>query len=87
MADTLHPVTQGLASFDITDELWHKMPLQPDIQVLCRAFSAPEHKGTGQWEPVALITRFGKAAAFTAFSVMMFRLCHRRVGKSHVARH
>jgi len=64
MADTLHPVTQGMASFDITDELWHKMALQPDIQVLCRAFSAPEHKGTGQWEPVALITRFGQGRCF-----------------------
>ncbi|NLP10300.1 ThuA domain-containing protein [bacterium] len=64
MADTLHPVTQGLAAFDITDELWHHMALQPDIHVLCRAFSAPEHKGSGQYEPVALVTHFGKGRCF-----------------------
>jgi len=64
MADSTHPVTNGMGPFMITDELWHKMALQPNIQVLCRAFSSPEYKGSGQWEPVALVTHFGKGRCF-----------------------
>jgi uncharacterized protein len=64
MADSLHPITQGLKPFTITDELWHRMELQPDAHILCRAFSALENKGSGQWEPVALVTRFGKGRCF-----------------------
>lgn len=39
-----HPVTQGMAPFDVTDELYTCLDGNPDIQVLCAATSVVDHK-------------------------------------------
>ena len=64
LADTNHPITRGLTNFVTTDELWHRTALQPEIEILATAFSAPEWKGTGKDEPVAFTTRFGQGRCF-----------------------
>jgi type 1 glutamine amidotransferase/HEAT repeat protein len=50
-----HPVTQGLAPFTTTDELWLKVGLQPDAAVLA----------TADAQPVALATALGQGRGFT----------------------
>ena len=62
--DVPHPITQGLAPFKITDELWHRMVAQPDKQILATAFSAPEQGGSGNDEPMVMVTQFGKGRGF-----------------------
>jgi len=64
VSDPDHPVTRGVADFDITDELWHRVDIPPTAHVLCTAFSALETGGTGQNEPVALASRFGAGRSF-----------------------
>ena len=59
-----HPITRGVASFETTDELWHRMVLQPAPTILATAFSAPDQKGTGNDEPMILVTEFGKGRCF-----------------------
>ena len=59
-----HPITRGLTNFLTTDELWHRTGLQTNIQILATAHSAPEKQGTGQDEPVALVTQFGRGRGF-----------------------
>lgn len=60
-----HPIVRGLAPFRTTDELWHRMVLQPEMTVLATAFSAPDMKGTGKDEPMVIVTQFGKGRGFT----------------------
>lgn len=64
IADPDHPVTHGMQNFAIKDELWHRMKAQPNIHVLAKAFSSKESSGTGEWEPVAICTEFGKGRGF-----------------------
>ncbi|MBT4821143.1 MAG: hypothetical protein HN742_40140 [Lentisphaerae bacterium] len=59
-----HPITEGLTSFHTTDELWHRMAVTGEPTALATAFSAEEKRGSGQDEPVARITRFGKGRCF-----------------------
>ena len=59
-----HPVTEGIDTFNIVDELWHKMAKQPNIKVLATAFSSKEKGGSGDNEPVVMITKFGKGRCF-----------------------
>ncbi|HOX38143.1 MAG TPA: HEAT repeat domain-containing protein [Candidatus Brocadiia bacterium] len=60
ISDANHPVTRGLRDFWITDELWHRVPVQPAANVLCAALSYADKGGTGNLEPVLLTTSFGK---------------------------
>ena len=62
--DPNHPIVRGLAPFQTTDELWHRMVVQPDKTVIATAFSALDKKGTGNDEPMAMITQFGKGRCF-----------------------
>jgi type 1 glutamine amidotransferase/HEAT repeat protein len=62
--DVPHPITRGLSGFVTTDELWHKMSKQPGIQVLAEAYSDKEKGGTGEYEPVVYVTRFGAGRSF-----------------------
>jgi len=62
--DPQHPITQGLAPFKITDELWHRMDAQSDKKILATAFSAPEKGGSGNDEPMVMSTQFGKGRCF-----------------------
>jgi len=50
-----HPITDGLQPFTTTDELWQKPGVEPTATVLA----------TGEDEPVALTTSFGKGHGFT----------------------
>jgi HEAT repeat protein/type 1 glutamine amidotransferase len=59
-----HAITRGMPDFWIRDELWHRMPLRPGAEVVCRAFSAKEKRGTGAMEPVVLTTRMGAGRGF-----------------------
>jgi type 1 glutamine amidotransferase len=59
-----HPITQGLAPFKIKDELWHRMVAQPDKKILATAFSAREHGGSSNDEPMVMVTQFGKGRCF-----------------------
>lgn len=61
---TQHPITRGLTNFVTTDELWAHTQLQPNIEILATAFSAPEWKGSGRDEPVAFTTTFGSGRSF-----------------------
>jgi uncharacterized protein len=54
-AEPDHPVTRGVAPFRTTDELWVRPGLDPRVQILA----------TGDDQPVALCTRFGKGRGFT----------------------
>ncbi|MBL7190042.1 MAG: PmoA family protein, partial [Phycisphaerae bacterium] len=62
--DKTHPITAGMPDFDLRDELWHRMGVQPNIHVLCEAFSSKEKGGSGLLEPVAICTQFGKGRCF-----------------------
>ncbi|HPM84464.1 MAG TPA: ThuA domain-containing protein [Candidatus Anammoximicrobium sp.] len=50
-----HPITRGVQPFDTTDELWQKPGVHPAATVLA----------TGDDQPVALVTEFGKGRGFT----------------------
>jgi len=63
-----HPITKGLQSFYIKDELWHKTKLQEKIEILASAYSAKDSGGTGENEPVYLTTRHDKSRGF--FSIL-----------------
>jgi uncharacterized protein len=62
--DSNHPITSGLQPFSITDELWHRMSIQPSAHVLYNAYSSPKYGGTGHMEPMAFCTQFGKGRCF-----------------------
>jgi hypothetical protein len=48
-----------LASFEIFDELWHGVPVQPEAQILATAFSSTEFGGSGRDEPILFSRTFG----------------------------
>jgi len=60
-----HPVTRGLPEFAITDELYQRLTLGPRARVLCTAYSAPEAGGTGEVEPMAVATHYGRGRGFS----------------------
>ena len=62
--DNEHPVTAGLNDFFIKDELWNRTKFDPDIKVLCSAYSTPDKKGTGKNEPIVVTTKYGKGRGF-----------------------
>jgi type 1 glutamine amidotransferase len=62
--DVNHPITGGVERFSIRDELWHRMQVQPEAHIICRAYSSTEQDGTGDYEPVAFTTSFGKGRGF-----------------------
>jgi type 1 glutamine amidotransferase len=59
-----HPITKGMSTFTIRDELWVDIECSPSVEVLC-AVQAEEYAHTpGKLEPVALITQYGKGRGF-----------------------
>jgi uncharacterized protein len=64
ITDRNHPITRGMADFMIRDELWHRTGKQADLHVLCKAFSSKDSGGSGDSEPVALWTKFGRGRCF-----------------------
>jgi type 1 glutamine amidotransferase len=64
-ADSTHPIALGLpAQFTVNDELYHKMKHAPGNRVVLRAFSNKTRGGTGNVEPIAWTTQFGKGRVF-----------------------
>lgn len=60
-----HPIVTGLRAFRATDELWVKPAVQPGAQVLASAYASADHsQGSGEWEPVAMVDRFGEGRCF-----------------------
>lgn len=61
-AGVAHPITRGLPTFWMTDELYQKMwkETPSEFQVLASAFAWPQWGGTGRYEPVLLTTSLGK---------------------------
>lgn len=64
IADHAHPITAGVPNFDIRDELWHRIGMQPTAHVLATAHSSPARGGSDKDEVVALCTTFGKGRGF-----------------------
>ncbi len=64
IADRDHPITRGMGDFSIKDELWHRMRKQPDLHVLCTAWSDKARGGSGEREVVAHCTQVGKGRCF-----------------------
>ena len=62
--DTEHQITRLIGDFAIEDELWHRMQRDPNAHVLCTAYSDTAGGGTGQQEPVAYTTDFGRGRGF-----------------------
>jgi type 1 glutamine amidotransferase len=60
-----HPITRGMKAFTTLDELWHNAPVQEGATVLASAFSSEESKGSGKFEPVAMVRPFGRGRSFT----------------------
>ena len=58
IADANHPITKGLADFELKDELYYHMQMKPDVVPL----ATTEHDG-GVW-PVAWTRTFGKGRVF-----------------------
>jgi len=66
ITDHGHPITRGLSDFSIWDELYHNLTHMHNVpfQVLATAFSNPEKGGTGNHEPVMVVTRYGKGRVY-----------------------
>lgn len=63
--DPQDAITRGMEpQFVVNDELYHRLTLKPRVQVVARAFSAPEMGGTGAEEPVAWKVSFGQGRVF-----------------------
>jgi type 1 glutamine amidotransferase len=60
-----HPVTAGLESFDIKDELWNQPAVARGATVLASSYSDPDKGGTGRWEPAVLVGRFDRGRTLT----------------------
>jgi type 1 glutamine amidotransferase len=54
IVDRNHPITRAMSDFmHSTDELYHRLEMQPNIHLLATAYSAPDTGGTGRDEPIA----------------------------------
>ncbi len=62
--DPDHPVTKVIGDFVITDELYHRMDVEPTAHRLCSGFSDKAEGGTGEWEPAVFSTSFGAGRGF-----------------------
>lgn len=61
-----HPVTQGMPDFQhVPDELRHRPLVRPAGKVLATAFVDPIFSGSGQNEPVVVVTERGQGRTFS----------------------
>ena len=60
-----HPITANLKDFTTFDEFWQTTDLAPGTTVLATVSPKKEFGGTGQPEPIALVTRLGTGRGFT----------------------
>lgn len=60
-----HPIAGGMGeSFTVTDQLYHNMVMQPDVEILATAYDAPKIGGTGKDEPMLWTVKYGKGRIF-----------------------
>lgn len=66
-----HPIMKGIPPFEVTDELYHKLSMQPNIQLLASAFDDPKNCtkngktcGTGKREPLLWTVAYGSGRVF-----------------------
>jgi len=66
IVDREHPITRGVGDFRTWDELYHRLVHMHGAPhtVLATAFSDPARKGTGNDEPVMLVTSYGAGRVF-----------------------
>ncbi|MBP8954560.1 MAG: ThuA domain-containing protein, partial [Armatimonadetes bacterium] len=66
IVDREHPITAGMADFRIMDELYHRLVHLHGVpyHVLATGFSAEERGGTGNDEPVMVVTQYGQGRVF-----------------------
>ncbi|MDQ1317583.1 MAG: uncharacterized protein QG588_1235 [Candidatus Poribacteria bacterium] len=66
IVDHNHPITQGIDDFMQWDELYHKLVHMHNVpyQVLAKAYSASDTGGTGNYEPMMVITQYGQGRIF-----------------------
>jgi type 1 glutamine amidotransferase len=65
IADKEHPVTQGMKDFQhVKDELYHRQVKHATGKVLAAAFSDKGMGGTGENEPMIVVTELGKGRVF-----------------------
>ena len=59
-------MTRGLADFRLWDELYHRLVHKHDVpyHVLAAAYSDPAKGGTGNDEPVMVVTQYGKGRVY-----------------------
>jgi len=62
---TPHPVSAGLASFTINDELWNAPGVAEGAEVLASSYSESGPGGTGRFEPSVLAGTFGRGRTLT----------------------
>ena len=63
--DPEHPIVAGMAPFlSGPDELYHRLTPQPSMHLVASAFSAEHQKGTGRFEPMAVVTQYGNGRCF-----------------------
>lgn len=80
-----HPITTGLKSFTIHDELWNKPGVVSGATVLASAYSdrEKEARGTGEWEPSVVTAQFGRGRCFATLlghdAKVMENECFRRI--------
>ena len=65
VTDNEHPITKGMKSFQhVADELYHRQLKHSTAKVLATAYSAKNMGGTGENEPMLVVTEFGKGRIF-----------------------
>ncbi len=66
IVDHEHPVTRGLEDFRQSDELYHNLIHMHDVpvHVLATAYSSPDKHGTGNDEPMMVVTQYGAGRVF-----------------------
>jgi len=66
VVDREHPITRGIDDFRTWDELYHRLVHMhgADYHVLATAYSDPATGGTGNDEPVMVVTRYGRGRVF-----------------------
>ena len=53
-----------MESFFIEDELWHNTKFKPQVKTIFEAYSDKENGGSGNNEPVCIISQYGKGRCF-----------------------
>ena len=66
IVDHNHPITKSIDDFMQWDELYHKLVHMHNVpyQMLAHAYSAPDTGGTGNYEPMMVVTQYGQGRIF-----------------------